>query len=105
MHLFAQRIAAEDAPRAIDGQVVLAHRRVVRHQPRQCAQIQALQALPFDDAPVFITVDQQVSPIEADRLGVQRRTLNGRLRLLGKLAGQKPDELKKPSITFDVPSK
>src|SRR5712692_1906412 len=56
------------------------------HQAGERTQVQALQALAFDDAPILVAVDQQVSAIEADRLGIECGALDRCFGLLGQLA-------------------
>ena len=56
------------------------------HVPRQDPDVQSLKSFALDDAPVFVTVGEQVATVEADRLRVEGDLLGRRFGLLRKLA-------------------
>lgn len=68
MHLLAERIAGEDAPRTIDGGVVFIVRDVISQESTERAQVEILQAFSLDQTPFFVTVGQEVGSVEGDRL-------------------------------------
>jgi len=80
MHFFAQRVTREDALRAVDGSVVLAAARVIGQETAEDTQVEQLQALALDQAPVVVAICEEVATVERDSLLVERGLLLHRLR-------------------------
>ena len=63
MGIFAQVVAGEDAPGAIDRTIVFSSSRMIGEQPTERLEISTAEALALDQAPILVTVDEQVRRI------------------------------------------